>query len=95
MASEGKINLKDVKVLNKKSYEDFPFLVSTQLYPEWPMAKTKFTDDELAKKVENALLKMQEDNQAAIKASIKGWTLPENYNSVENMMAELNITKME
>ncbi len=39
MSDDGLITLGDIKVLGAKHYPDFPFAVSTELYPEWVLAK--------------------------------------------------------
>ncbi|MCW8900739.1 MAG: phosphate/phosphite/phosphonate ABC transporter substrate-binding protein, partial [Gammaproteobacteria bacterium] len=56
LAQRGDINLDEFKVINKKNIKGFPFLLSTQLYPEWPFAKMRDTSPELSKKVALALL---------------------------------------
>lgn len=91
MAAEGTINMSDIKVLNKREGLDFPFLHSTKLYPEWPVAKLESTDSELARKVAKALINMPENSFAAKSAKIKGWTYPADYNAVEELMVKLNI----
>jgi len=37
MAKEGKIKLMDLKILNRQTVPDFPYLLLTRLYPEWPL----------------------------------------------------------
>ncbi len=91
MASEGKINLKDIKVLNKKEEQGFPYLLSTRLYPEWPFCKLKKTDDTLSQYVAIALFEMSEDSPAAKAANIKGWSVPADYNAVHDLYKELKI----
>ena len=71
--------------------EDFPFPHSTDIYPEWPMAKLSGTSDDLAKMVAIALLKMPEDDDAAKQAGIKGWDIARNYQSVHDLYRELRI----
>jgi two-component system sensor histidine kinase TtrS len=90
MAAEGKIKLSDFYVLNQQHVEGFPMLLSTQLYPEWPMAKLQKVPDELAIKVAVALMQMPPEAPAARAAMIKGWTLPHNYQSVREAMRELH-----
>lgn len=89
MAAEGKIRLSDFYVLNQQHVEGFPMLLSTPLYPEWPMAKLQKVPDDLAIKVAVALMQMPPEAPAARAAMIKGWTLPHNYQSVREAMREL------
>jgi ABC-type phosphate/phosphonate transport system substrate-binding protein len=38
MAADGIIQMSDIRVLNPQSDPEFPFVRSTPLYPEWPLA---------------------------------------------------------
>jgi len=91
MASEGAISIKDFKILNRKFDDDFPLLHSTRLYPEWPFAKLKKTDDHLAQKVAIALLTMPPDSEAAIVSRSEGWTIPLDYTPVHDVFKSLKI----
>ncbi|MEA1996585.1 MAG: response regulator, partial [Gemmatimonadota bacterium] len=90
MAAEGKIDLDDFQIINRKQYDDFPFLCSTGLIPEWPFAKLKHTSDKLAEKVSTALLNMPHDSPAATAATSHGWTIPHNYQPVHECLKELH-----
>ncbi len=92
MAGEGKINIDQFKILNRQPPGDtgFPFLRTTELYPEWPFAKTKKADDQLARKVAIALLSMPPKNTAAITAGIMGWTIPLDYTPVHECLKVLH-----
>ena len=101
MAAEGLIDLSEFTVLhqeeiinehqNEPGYKEFPFLLSTQLYPEWPFAQLKHTDSELATAVAVALLEMPADCPAAKAAKCAGWTVPLEYNSVKVCLQDLQI----
>lgn len=87
------INRNDVTILNRSDQNDqyFPFLCSTRLYPEWPMAKLKSTPDDLAEKVTIALLRMAPDSNAAAASHCAGWTIPLNYQSVHECLRYLRV----
>ena len=91
MAAEGKIDISAFRILNQQHDVNFPFLLSTRLYPEWPFAKARHTDNELAEQVLIALLKMPHDNPAAKAAKIAGWTIPLDYHPVHDLMKELRL----
>lgn len=91
MAAEGKIRLKDFRVLNPQSHAGFPFLASTRLYPEWPFAKLKTTPSALAQAVAVALLQMPEDAIAARAGGYRGWTVPLDYTPVHELYRELRL----
>ena len=91
MKKEGEINLAAINVLNHQELKPFPFVTSTQLYPEWPIATMNHVEGHLARKITVALLSLQPKNPAAIKANIHGFTVPANYIQVENLLRELRI----
>ncbi len=92
MAIEGKISLAEFKIIESKSKTSrFPFLRSTQLYPEWPFAKLSHTSNDLSEQVTISLLNMPSQSTAAIRAKITGWTVPLDYRPVHNLMKELKI----
>ncbi len=91
MSQEGKINLNDFSVINQKNYSNFFYLASTKLYPEWPFAKTKHIQDELAEKVAVALISMPENSQAAKASNSVGWTIPLDYQSIHECLKELEL----
>lgn len=91
MAKDGNLDMSVLRVLDPKKFEDFHFVVSTRLYPEWPFAKVKHTPDELAQKVVVALLNMPENSPAAISADIAGWTIPLDYGPVHEVLKTLRV----
>ena len=95
MAASGKIKLDDFKIINKKISKQFPFARSTRLYPEWPFVKMRRTSSILSKKVALALLTISSDHPAAIAGKYVGWTVPEDYQPVHNLMQELKVKPYE
>ncbi len=91
MAQAGKIDISQIRALNKKETGQYPFLLSTSLYPEWPIAQLKNTGDELSNAVAIALLSMPPTSRAARDAEIAGWTTPLNYAPVHDLMRELRL----
>jgi len=91
MAAKGKIDLNDIKVLNLKKTENFPFLRSTDLYPEWSFSRTKISSDSLANQVATLLLTIKEDHPAALKGKYSSWVIPSNYDAVDNLLKELQV----
>jgi signal transduction histidine kinase len=98
MAAAGEISMRDFKVIpyagdaiGYPGYEDFPFVFSTPLYPEWPIAKLRHTSQGLAKMVASALLEMSAENPAAKAARIEGWTTPLNYEKVNELLKYLRV----
>ncbi|PIE58494.1 MAG: hypothetical protein CSA33_03475 [Desulfobulbus propionicus] len=91
MAANGTIAMEDFKVIGPKAGDDFPFLRSTKLYPEWPLAKIQATDPRLAEKIGAALRALTADDKAAKTAQIKGWAPPMNYTGVEELQKALSV----
>jgi phosphate/phosphite/phosphonate ABC transporter binding protein len=91
MSDEGKIDLAKIKLLNAQHRDDFGYLLSTRLYPEWPIARLAHTDDQLSHDVAVALLRMPPDSRAARIGQTAGWTVPGNYQPVHELLRELRI----
>lgn len=91
MADEGLIDLSDIHIINSKAerFPNYPYHLSTLLYPEWPFAAITGIDDELSKRVAVALLMMDADHPAAMSIRGAGWTIPEQYASVHELLQEL------
>ena len=69
MAAEHLIDLTKFKILNQKKDDSFPFIHSTPLYPEWPIAKLKNTSEDLSRKVTIALLNLPDSSEVAKRAA--------------------------
>jgi two-component system, LuxR family, sensor histidine kinase TtrS len=91
MAAAGAIAMEDFKIIGKIENADFPFVCSTKLYPEWPLAKVAATDDDLAAKIVAALKKLKPEDPAATAAKIVGWTDPLDYSGVEELQQSLKV----
>jgi two-component system sensor histidine kinase TtrS len=91
MALEGKIELGQFRVLDDQSTTspDFKHLHTTILYPEWPIAKVRHTDEEVAREVVVALLQIQPEDEAAKTAEVMGWTIPLDYQSVHDCLKRI------
>lgn len=89
--AEGAARMADFRVIpcNPDAAEGFPFQLSTRLYPEWPLAKTRQTSLELAERVAVALLQMTSDDNAARAGGYAGWTVPRNYQPVRDCLKAL------
>ncbi|MEJ2620109.1 MAG: PhnD/SsuA/transferrin family substrate-binding protein [Candidatus Thiodiazotropha sp.] len=91
MSANGAIQLSDIKVLSLQKRDNFPYLLSTQLYPEWPIAALAHTAKALDEKVSIALMNMPHDHPAAMSSGIFGWTVPANYEPVHELYRALNM----
>ena len=91
MIAEGKIKADAFKILNRQEHKEYPYGLSTRLYPEWPFARLKKTPEDIAEKVAIALLAMPQQSSAAISSRVKGWTVPFDYSQVQLCMQELRV----
>lgn len=93
MAAQGLIQLDQIHVFPPPPVESegLPFLHSTRTYPEWPMAKVRHTDADLAQQVAVALLQMPPDSPEATAAECAGWAVPLNYQSVDDCLKILKV----
>lgn len=95
MEAEKLIDMSMFKIIHKQNTDNFPFLVSTNLYAEWPFSKAAHISDDLAHKVALALMQMKPDDKAAINGKIEGWTFPQNYHSIDETLKILRVTPYE
>lgn len=95
LLEDGSVNLKDFRIIVPEGLNinknDFPYPVSTRLYPNWPFSKLRSTPEDLATKVAIALLGMNADNDATLAADYKGWSYPLNYQDIHEMKKELKL----
>ncbi|MBN2126523.1 MAG: phosphate/phosphite/phosphonate ABC transporter substrate-binding protein [Deltaproteobacteria bacterium] len=95
MAAEGLIEMDEFRIIEKKDHKDFPFVCSTALYPEWPLARTAKTPDGVAQEVVEALKKLTPEQEAAKNAKIVGWVDSLDYGPVEALQRTLKIGAFE
>lgn len=91
LATSGKIDLNDYKVIGSKQTEGFPFLHSTELYPEWMFSAVRALDNELKTQIIVALLSMKGTEEAAQKGKYVGWISPLDYTPVEKLLKDLKV----
>lgn len=91
LSRENKINIEDFYIIAAKMYPDFPFRISTSLYPEWAFAKTRKVSDDLGKAVALALLSLGKNNPIAEKAGFQEWTFPYDYQPVHELLKTLKV----
>ena len=91
MASAGRIDLRDFKIISPRLHVEFPFARSTRLYPEWPFSKLQHTPTPLAQLVAVALLNMPKTHPVARKGNYAGWTVPLDYQQVHELFRELQL----
>lgn len=91
MVAQKKLDITQLRILDKKETVGYPFLHSTSLFPEWPFAKLPHTDTDLSKMVAIKLLEMTPNDPAAKSAGGSGWTIPLTYTSIHDVLRRLQV----
>lgn len=91
MEASGEIDMRFFRILNNKETRDFPFFLSTKLFPEWAFAAMKSVPTELALQVQKTLLAISENNPAARTGKYVGWVNPKDYSAVDELMKKLKV----
>lgn len=90
LSSSNKLDISKLKVINQQK-SNYPFMLSTKLYPEWPLAALAHIDYYLIKQISLSLMSMDHNSEAAVKGKYFGWTIPLEYNIVEDLLLDLKL----
>jgi twitching motility protein PilJ len=91
MAAEGLLDLSEIKIVHEQNHDGFPFVCSTALYPEWPIAATHAASDDVTHAMVDALQKMKPEDEAAKSAKVVGWSAVLDYTPVATLQATLGM----
>jgi len=92
MHQEGLLRWEDIKILHVKKHDNFPFIASTELYPEWTFAKALHTSDILCDEVLGALIKTAISPSQSYKFK---WKTPLDYSQIHFILKELKLPPYE
>lgn len=95
MVRQGTLDLRQLKIINRKNTPGFPFIHSTELYPEWPVVAMPRLPEEVSRQVATALLALEPDSRVARESGIYGFTIPADYLPVERLLREFNLPPFE
>lgn len=79
MVRKGLIHASALKAVAPRQVEGFPCVVSTRLYPDWPIAAARHVDAQLVKTIARALLAMPDGDDRI------SWTVAADYQSVHDL----------
>jgi len=88
---EGKLSGSEIKIIHARNLFNYPFKLSTTLYPEWPFVVLSHIDEATTKQVALALYNLPADHPAAIAAQIAGFIPPLDYLPYEKILRDLQI----
>lgn len=85
------LDVKQLKILNAQKLGNYPFLLSSRLYPEWPIVALPSVEPALVRKAMVSLLQLEPKHPAMLSAGIYGFTVPNNYRVVEDLLRDLRL----
>lgn len=88
---DGTFSPDQIKILNAKSFDEFPLMTSTRLYPEWPFASLSHTPTDISKDVMQALLAIKSNSELAKHLKISGFTIAEDYRVIDQLLKKLSL----
>jgi diguanylate cyclase (GGDEF)-like protein/PAS domain S-box-containing protein len=91
MAAEGQLSMDELKIINQQSLSDYPFVISTRLFPEWPFIALPKVSESTARRVASAILALEPSHPVSQQIGISGFTVPADYLPVELSMRELRL----
>lgn len=91
LRDDGYEGLDQLEIVEPLQHTDFPFTVSTALYPEWAMVALPHVDRDTSRRVSAALLQLEQDDVLSQSAGIYGFTIPRSYQSVYDAMVAVRV----
>jgi diguanylate cyclase (GGDEF)-like protein/PAS domain S-box-containing protein len=91
MAQEDPDLFTKVKVLNRQRLAGFPYVVSTRLYPEWPVVALPHVNERAVRRIASALFAIEPEDEVALAVGISGFSPPADYQSVEYLARTLRV----
>lgn len=91
MLREGTLKPGQIEVLEPQVHDDFPFVSSTALYPEWALVAMPEAPEPVSRRLTSLLLGLEPDHPVAVAAGIHGFTIPADYLPVREAMVSLRL----
>lgn len=91
MAAERSLDLGELRLLHPHTAPGYPFLRSTELYPEWILAKTRETPEQFGESVAVALRAMSRRDPAAAERRYAAWIAPADSRPVRELLWDLQL----
>lgn len=91
MEAAGQLDMRYLRIINNKDVKDFPFFLSTNLYPEWVFAATRPLSSVMEGRIKQLMLSLHPLSPAAKAGKYMGWLTPRDYGSVRELMQRLRV----
>src|SRR6056297_509750 len=91
MIANGDLLSHQIRLLNQQHHDNYNMLLSTRLYPEWPVFSLPHADQRGLRHITSALLSIEQDSATARAAGIAGYSIPADYLVVEDLSRALRL----
>jgi signal transduction histidine kinase/DNA-binding NarL/FixJ family response regulator/ABC-type phosphate/phosphonate transport system substrate-binding protein len=95
MIARGLLDPNQIKVINVQYRPDFPNLISTRLYPEWPVFALPHVSSHAKRHITAAMLDLDFEEINLPTNPLYGFTVPSDYLGVEDLSRALRIPPFE
>jgi|GEM_PF-5902582 len=89
MVEKGDLSLSQFKIINRQNLPGYPFMSSSPLYPEWPLAAMPYSNKQKIRQIVGLLLSMPLQNILSPHSEIHGFDIPADYQPVESLLREM------
>lgn len=92
LLQQGQLHKEEFRILNDQQLSSFPLYLSTQLYPEWPMAAMTHVRTQDAAWVTGAFLSLEGKSLEVLRESgIHDFIIPSDYGVIESLLKSLKV----
>ncbi|MBN2645103.1 MAG: diguanylate cyclase [Desulfuromonadaceae bacterium] len=91
LEAEDSLDGNALHIVHEQQQPDFPYRVSTKLYPEWSFAKLKHVPVETANLLASALLGLTGHLEDKETEDLDGWTVPIDYSEVHRLLKKQHL----
>ncbi|MDR9499830.1 MAG: response regulator, partial [Hydrogenovibrio sp.] len=91
LSQRGLLDMQQIKVINAQYRPGFPHLVSTRLYPEWPVFALPHVSDQAKRHVTAALLRFEKEDADKALTGVYGFSVAADYLQVEGLARALRL----
>lgn len=91
----GVIDIDDFAPMEPILHQGYPFMSSTELYPEWLLSAMPNIDETTLAHVINVLLNVEPDSAESLAAAGAVWQAPRNYQKVHDLLISLRVRPYE
>ncbi|MEN8168814.1 MAG: PAS domain S-box protein [Pseudomonadota bacterium] len=95
LSHNGKLDMAQIKVINRQNLSAFPFASSTRLYPEWPFIALSHVNQRIVSRIASVLLALEAEHPIARAVGIAGFAPPADYLPVEEVARALRLPPYE